>query len=600
MGGIFGCFGNKCNDIYSELETSLDKSRGDTLRVIRGRNYVMGIQDHHFIDADTRGYEGDKVAITFFSDTAKLDFRSIESYYLNNGFKGLTLILLQSVNADYALTLFDLGKKRAFLMCDPIGIRRLYYTVIDNALIYSSSLKHLVSLLKYNLFKDMDSYIDTQALRVYLAYGVLPIDLTLIKYIYKLQMDKVVSFDVVNSKLTEFTIATQVESYSGVMEEELIKRTYELLQTSIKERAESSNAILLSGGIDSGLVASILTSTCPHCQNVAVNVYYGSYSERENARKISQYLGIKLIEKGASLDSSELSKLLNEAVKFLDEPNARGNFIGRYYALQGLQKYAGTAFLGEGADELFLGYRPSYWYWYRQPTVVLASLPFVKMLIKIIGSNVVRKVNMPMLNRIISVIEGSENIDLALMTRFMNTNYFTLKSLFPQSDSKDLIDRKMILKIKLYPDIISRTSFLLFMLLIQSDVAVDENLCSRLGLKLKLPYLDPRLVRFAFSLDSRYKLRGNTTKYLLRKVAEQYRLLPPEIIQQKKKGFTAPFFTEGLDREWLLQELRECARNTRNIFLRKILYYSGGSNDISLMIKALILCKWYENLKGEF
>jgi asparagine synthase (glutamine-hydrolysing) len=600
MGGIFGCFGNKCNDIYPELEASLDKSRGNILHVIQGRNYVMGIQEHRFIDADTRGYDSDKVAITFFSDTAKPDFRSIESHYLNNGFKGLTLILLQSVNADYALTLFDLGKKRAFLICDPIGIRKLYYTIINNALIYSSSLKHLVSLLeKYNLFKDMDSYIDAQALRVYLAYGVLPIDLTLIKYIYKLQMDKAVSFDVVDSKLTEITIATQVQSYSEVMEEGLIKRTYELLQTSIKERAESSNAILLSGGIDSGLIASILISTCPNCQNIAVNVYYGSYSERENARKISQYLGIKLIEKGASLDSPELSKLLNETVKFLDEPNARGNFIGRYYALQELQEYASAAFLGEGGDELFLGYWPNYWYWYRQPIVVLASLPFVKMLIKII-SNVVEKVNINMLNRIISAVESSENIDLALMTRFMNTNYFTLKSLFPHIDPKDFTDQKMILKVKPYPDIISRTSFLLFMLLTQSDVTVDENVCSRLGLKLKLPYLDPRLVGFAFSLDSRYKLKGNTTKYLLRKVAEQYRLLPLEIIQQKKKGFTTPFFTEGFDKELLLQELRECTRNTHNIFLRKIFYYSGGSNDLSLMIEALVLCKWYENLKGVF
>ena len=188
-------------------------------------------------------------------------------------------------------------RKGLFLICDPIGIRKLYYTVISNVLIYSSSLKHLVSLLKNGLFKDIDSYINTQALRVYLAYGVLPIDLTLIKFVYKLQMDKVVSFDVVNSKLRELTVDMYTQGSSEFKEEELIKRTYELLQTSIKERMEGSNGILLSGGIDSGLIASILTSVCPHCQNVAVNVYYGSYSELENARKISQYLGIKLIEK---------------------------------------------------------------------------------------------------------------------------------------------------------------------------------------------------------------------------------------------------------------------------------------------------------------
>jgi len=601
MGGIFGCFGNKCIDIYPELEASLDKSRGSILHVTQGQNYAMGIQEHSFIDADIRGYNSDKVAITFFSNTAKPDLQSIESYYLNNGFKGLTLILNQLANADYSLTLFDLGKKRAFLICDPIGIRKLYYTVINNVLIYSSSLKHLVSLhKKYGLFKDIDSYINTQALRVYLAYGVLPIDLTLIKFVYKLQMDKVVSFDVVNSKLRELAVDTYAQGSSEFKEEELIKRTYELLQTSIKERMEGSNGILLSGGIDSGLIASILTSACPHCQNVAVNVYYGSYSELEKARKISQYLGIKLIEKEASLDSSELSKLLDEAVKFLDEPNARGNFIGRYYALQELQRYSHTVFLGEGGDELFLGYWPNYWYWYRQPITILASFPFVETLAKIIGNSVIGKVNINTLNRIISIMESSGSIDLLLMTYFMNTNYFTLKSLFPHSGPKDFIDRRVFLKVKLHPDVISRTSFFLFILLTQSDVSVDENVCSRLGLKLKLPYLDLRLARFVFSIDPRYKLKGNATKYLLRKVAEKYKLLPPEIIQQKKEGFTSPIFTKGFDKGLLLQELRECVCNTHNIFLRKILYYSGGSNDLSLMIKAIILCKWYENLKGEF
>lgn len=67
-----------------------------------------------------------------------------------------------------------------------------------------------------------------------MAYGVLPIDLTLIKFVYKLQMDKVVSFDVVNSKLRELTVDTYAQGSSEFKEEELIKRTYEPLQTSIK------------------------------------------------------------------------------------------------------------------------------------------------------------------------------------------------------------------------------------------------------------------------------------------------------------------------------------------------------------------------------
>jgi len=50
MSGIFWCFGNKCNDIYPELEITLDKSRGDILYVTQGQNYVMGVQEHYLKD----------------------------------------------------------------------------------------------------------------------------------------------------------------------------------------------------------------------------------------------------------------------------------------------------------------------------------------------------------------------------------------------------------------------------------------------------------------------------------------------------------------------------------------------------------------------
>jgi len=132
------------------------------------------------------------------------------------------------------------------------------------------------------------------------------------------------------------------------VEEELIKRTYELIQTSIKDKIEKSNGILLSGGIDSSLIASILTNLCPSCQNVAINVHYGSYSELENARRVAEYLRIKLIEAKIPLESYEIYKLLKESISFLDEPNARGNVIGRYYALKELRRHTNTAFLGEG------------------------------------------------------------------------------------------------------------------------------------------------------------------------------------------------------------------------------------------------------------
>jgi asparagine synthase (glutamine-hydrolysing) len=598
MGGIFGCFGSKCSNISSVLEETLDKSRGDVVHMIEVPGYIMGAQVHEF-ESDENCYNSNKLVITFLSDSAKLDFQSIESFYLSNGFKGLSYSLLHTINADFALALFDIDKKKAFLMCDPTGIRKIFYTLVNGNLVYSSSLKHIIHFLeKCGVLKDIAGSISIHALRVYLAYGVTPINLTLIKGVYKLQMNQAILFDVNESKLSEITISVPIQNFVENTEEGLIKRTYELLQTSIKERIENYNGILLSGGIDSSLIASILANLCPSCQNIAVNVCYGSYSELKNAHRVAEYLGINLIEAKIPLESSKIYGLLNESISFFDEPNARGNFIGRYYALRELHKYTNTAFLGEGGDELFLGYWPSYWFWYHHPAVALASHPLIRVLNKIINSYINRKhLSLKHINRIIDMIESSENASLALMTWFTKTNPSILKPIFTCSSPYDFIDKKMFLRVSSIPDTISRTSLFLFMLLTQSDVAVDENICSRLGLKLKLPYLDPRIVWFAFSVNPRHKLKGRITKYLLRKVIEYYRLLPVEITQQEKRGFTSSAL---LNEEFLIQQLRDFYSSiNNNAILKNIIYHASKSSDLPLITSTLVLCKWYEGMRGE-
>jgi len=100
MGGIFGCFDKRCNDLSSALEETLDKSKGDVVHVIEVPGCIMGVQIHEF-ESDENRYNDNKVIITFLSNSAKLDFQSIKSSYLSSGFKGLRYSLLSTINADF-------------------------------------------------------------------------------------------------------------------------------------------------------------------------------------------------------------------------------------------------------------------------------------------------------------------------------------------------------------------------------------------------------------------------------------------------------------------------------------------------------------------
>jgi len=72
--------------------------------------------------------------------------------------------------------LFDLERGIAFLMCDSTGIRKIFYTLVNGNLVYSSSLKHMICFLeKCGILKDIARSINIHALNVYLAYGVAPI-----------------------------------------------------------------------------------------------------------------------------------------------------------------------------------------------------------------------------------------------------------------------------------------------------------------------------------------------------------------------------------------------------------------------------------------
>jgi asparagine synthase (glutamine-hydrolysing) len=592
MGGVFGCLGKKCYEISSTLEETLDESRGGVVHVAEAPDYVIGVQAHN--SRESQSYVGSKVVVAFLSDSAKLDFASFESSYISNGFRSSVKLLPHVTNADFALVLFDLEKRKALLACDSIGIRKIFYTLRNGNLIYSSSLKHLVHFLKkHGALRNIDDSINVYSLRIYLTYGVTPLDLTLIKDIYKLQMGQIIFFDINNSNLSEVMASFPIQNFIEDTEENLIRKTYELLENSVKERLEDSNGVLLSGGIDSSLIASFITKLCPLCRNIAVNVYYGSYSELEKARRVSEFLGIKLIEAKISLEFSQIRRLLYDSILLFDEPIARGNFIGRYYALKELHKFTGTVFLGEGADELFLGYWPNYWSWYYHPAVILATFPLTRVLSRYVSRDHVSQ----KYARIIDLIEFSRSPDLALMAWFVRTTPSALKPIFACSSPYDFVDQKMLLGVKSVTDIVSKTSLFLFKLLMQADVAVDENISSRLGLKLKLPYLDSRVVKFAFSINPWHKLRGKVTKYLLRKVIEYYDLLPSDISKQEKSGFTSGLL---LNEEFLTQELREFYYKIGDVStLRKLIYHAGESRDLPLMISALVLCKWYESMKDE-
>lgn len=92
---------------------------------------------------------------------------------------------------------------------------------------------------------------------------------------------------------------------------------------------------------------------------------------------------------------------------------------------------------------------------------------------------------------------------------------------------------------------------------LQEDILVKTDRTSMaIGLEVKAPFLDYQLVEFINSIPSEFKLRGLTTKYLLKKLMEGK--IPQESIHRPKKGFGIPI------RKWIREELKDFALNLFN------------------------------------
>jgi asparagine synthase (glutamine-hydrolysing) len=115
------------------------------------------------------------------------------------------------------------------------------------------------------------------------------------------------------------------------------------------------------------------------------------------------------------------------------------------------------------------------------------------------------------------------------------------------------------------PDYVDKTLYVDVMAYLPDDLLVKVDIASMaVSLEARSPYLDHYLVEFAASLPSTYKLRGSTTKYLLKKSLEK--VLPAEVLYRTKMGFGVPIS------RWLRHELKDYARD---VLLEKVAVQRG-------------------------
>jgi asparagine synthase (glutamine-hydrolysing) len=489
----------------------------------------------------------------------------------------------------FAVAIWDARRPRLVLARDRFGIKPLYYRKVEGGLEFASELRALPG-----------GEVDLDALEAFLAFNSVPAPLTIFRGVRKLPPGHLLVWEGGDARLERFARPGPVPAADTRSEDEglLVEELRARLRDSVRAHLVSDVpvGVLLSGGIDSALLAALAAEESPErLRTFSIGFEERSFDELDGARLVSERYGTEHRELVLRPNAALLLPALAEA---FDEPFADSSALPTYLVSELASREVKVALSGEGGDELFGGY-----YTYAADLLALRAgglarlaRPFVERLpssgtrasFDYRAKRFVRAAHLPPLERhhgwkeifapdvraeLTGRPNGSDPVEL-------------LRARFAETEGAELISRLQDVDLGTY---------LVDDLLVKTDRASMAH-----SLEARVPYLDPVVAAFALALPTRHKVRGLRKKVLLRRAAEP--LLPRSIVSGKKRGFSIPAAA------WLRGDLEPFAREVlsadtlrRQDFFRPQVVtrllddHVGGREDLSRQLWGLLaFTLWHE------
>jgi asparagine synthase (glutamine-hydrolysing) len=440
----------------------------------------------------------------------------------------------------FAVAIWDAPRRRLLLARDRFGIKPLYYRHADPELAFASELRALPR-----------GEIDLDALEAYLAFNSIPAPLTIFREVRKLPAGHLLVWEDGAVRIERFARPAPLPERHDD-EAELVEELRSRLRDSVRAHLVSDVPIgvLLSGGVDSALLTALAAEeSAEPLRTFSIGFEERSFDELADARRVAERYGTQHRELVLRPDAALLLPALADA---FDEPFADSSALPTYLVSELAASDVKVALSGEGGDELFGGY-----YTYvadllaarvgglaRLARPVVERLPSstAKASFDYRAKRFVRAAHLPPLERHHGWKEiFSPGLRAELTGRRSAFDPVDiLRTRYAETAGADELARLQDVDLGVY---------LVDDLLVKTDRASMAH-----SLEARVPYLDTVVTNLALALPTRHKVRGLSKKVLLRKAAAP--LLPREIVQGKKRGFSIPAAA------WLRGDLEPFARET--------------------------------------
>ncbi len=459
---------------------------------------------------------------------------SADSEVVLHGFEQWGRDVVNRLRGMFAFVIWNKEDGSVFGARDIFGIKPFYYTVTDNSFIFGSEIKAFLN------HPEFEKQLNEQALAHYMSFQYSPSEETFFKGVFKLPPAHYFIFK--NGKLEkERYFIPKFNTVPGVVEfyaDEVDKAVRESVEAH--KIADVEVGSFLSSGIDSSYIAEAAKVD----KTFTVGFESGDgdrYNEIGFAKTFADTVGLKNISKIITAEEywSEFPKIQYH----MDEPLADPAAIALYFVSKLASEHVKVVMSGEGADELFGGYRI-----YQEPITLTYydRLPFS---IRRIISKVCE--HLPQIRGINYLVRRGKTIE----ERYIgNANIFSKKErdALLKSDISKQTPQPKVLCDKFYDEIankddVTKMQYLDINMWLMGDILLKADKTSMANsLELRVPFLDKKVLELALTLPIECRVNTETTKLALRRAAEK--TLPRVTAQKDKLGFPVPI------REWLKQD----------------------------------------------
>ena len=467
--------------------------------------------------------------------------------------------MLSTLNGIFSFALWDEKKGGLLLVRDAIGVKPLYYSVLDGNVIFSSEIKAILPSL------SSDKCVDTKGVQQYLSFLWSPGERTPMSSIKKLLPGEAIwiSNGSIDRKWRWYQLPFFQKRTIVPNKHKILSGVTKHLRTAVERQMLSDVPVgaFLSGGLDSSAIVALARDFQPNIPCFTIETCGeqdgGVTDDLPYARKVAKYLDVPL--NVVSINPDRMVSSLETMVAMLDEPLADPAPLNVLYISQ-LAKDNGIKVLlsGAGGDDLFTGYRRHHAI---QLDKWLSMLPSA-LRTSIQAHSLSLDQSKPLFRRIAKLLNGiSSDGDDRIVNFFRWADESVIRSLFTAEARKELdgiaAGQPMLDVLKQLPMDVSSLERML--VLEQSFFLPDHNLTytdkmsMAAGVEVRVPFLDHDLVEFASHIPVKYKQRGRVGKWVLKKAMEPY--LPRDVIYRPKTGFGAPL------RRWLQTDLRDLLRD---------------------------------------